>query len=102
MNGTFALPNTASAAASLSDPGPAYLRTNRYASEISQPTNDIVRRGSQSHHTPHAFFAQSGPVAITIAPNSAVSSADASATRSAPGRRPQRNSALATPHTSEA
>src|SRR5258708_7772499 len=81
---TLTLPNTASAAASLSDPGPAYFRTKRYDTAINQPTNDMVSRASQTHQTPHALLAQSGPVRITISPNSAVSSAAAIATWSAP------------------
>src|SRR5437899_12182682 len=93
MNGTLTEPNTASAAPSLSDPGPAYFRTKRYDTEISQPTNDIVSRGSQSHQMPHAFLAHIGPVTITISPKSAVSSADAMATRSAAG--PVRHSEMA-------
>src|SRR5215813_3202323 len=99
MNGTFTVPNTARAAPSLSEPGPAYFRTNRYDTEMSQPTKVIVRRGSQSHQMPHAFFAQSGPVPMTISPNSTVSSADASASRSYFGSFLQRKSALATPQT---
>src|SRR5712692_8427956 len=99
MNGTLTEPNTASAAPSLSDPGPAYFRTKRYDTEISQPTNDIVSRGSQSHQMPHAFRAHIGPVTITIRPNSAVSSADAMATWSAAGLFRHKYTALATPHT---
>src|SRR6266545_8357752 len=99
MNGTLAVPNTASAAPSLSEPGPPYFRTKRYPTAISHPTNDIVSRASQTHHTPHAFLAHNGPVTRTIKPNSAVSSAAASATRSAAGSFRQRNKALATPHT---
>src|SRR5215831_17409786 len=99
MNGTFTDPNTASAAPSLSDPGPAYFRTNRYDREISHPTNDMVRRGSQSHQMPHAFLAHIGPVTMTMRPNSAVSSADAMARRSAPGLFRHKYIALAMPHT---
>src|SRR6266545_6279954 len=99
MNGTLAVPNTASAAPSLSEPGPPYFRTNRYPTAISHPTNDMVRRASQTHHTPQAFLAHSGPVTSTINPKSAVSSAAAIATRSAAGSFFQRNNALATPQT---
>src|SRR3989442_8752570 len=99
MNGTLTAPNTASAAANLSDPGPAYFRTKRYDSAISHPTNDIVSRGSQSHQIPQAFLAQSGPVTITMRPNSAVSSAAAIATRSARRSLRHKYRALATPQT---
>src|SRR5215813_886433 len=99
MKGTFAVPNTASAAPSLSEPGPAYFRTNRYEIEISQPTNVIVSRGSQSHQMPHAFFAHNGPVPITSSPKSTVSSADAIASRSYCGCFFHRYSALDTPQT---
>ena len=37
--------------------------------KINHSTSVEVRRASQSHHTPHAFRAQSGPEIRTIAPN---------------------------------
>src|SRR5213080_5232022 len=99
MNGTFAEPKTASAAPSVSEPGPAYFRTNRYDTEISHPTKVIVSRGSQSHQMPQAFLAHNGPVPITMGPKSTVSSADAIASRSWAGFFFHRYSALDTPQT---
>src|SRR6185369_7556405 len=98
-NGTFAIPKRASPAASLSEPGPPYLRTRRYAHATIQPMRLDVSRTSHCHQTPHAFRAHSGPVTRTMAPKRTVSSAAAYARRSCRGDPPKRNLALAIPHT---
>src|SRR5205814_5056063 len=85
--------------ASLSDPGPPYFRSSRYATEIIQPIRLDVSRTSHCHQTPHALRAQSGPVMSARAPKSTVSSAAAHAVRSWRGLPPNRYRALATPHT---
>ena len=98
-NGTFAMPNSATPADSLSDPGPPYRRSSRYARKIIQSTSVDVSRASHCHQTPQALRAQSGPVMSTIAPKSTDSSAAASAQRSARRFSLNRNSALAMPQT---
>src|SRR5688500_13154954 len=98
-NGTFAMPNSATAADSVSDPGPPYFRSSRNATKMSHITSVMVSRASHCHHTPHALRAQMGPETRTMRPNRTVNSAAATATRSAPGLRPKRKMALAMPHT---
>src|SRR5687768_6856258 len=99
MNGTLAVPNSATPAASFSDPGPPYLRRIRYAHAIIQPTRLDVTRASHTHQVPHDLRAQSGPVTSVSNPNTTVSSAAARAVRSCRGSPPNRNRALATPQT---
>src|SRR5690348_6746112 len=99
MNGTFAMPKIARPDASLSDPGPPYLRTIKYDHAIIQPTRLAVMRASQIHHVPHERRAHSGPVTSVMAPNSTVSSAAAAADRSWRGLPPNRKRRLATPQT---
>ena len=61
-------------------PAPPKRRRRRYATNSMYITSELVRRGSQSHQTPHALRAQSGPVTSIIVPNTTASSAAASAT----------------------
>src|SRR5687768_4907195 len=98
-NGTLAMPKTPTAAASISEPGPANRRSSRYDTKISHITSDDVSRASHCHQTPQALIAQSGPVTNTITPNTTTSSAAAIAVASAPGVRRARYTALAIPHT---
>ena len=53
------------AAASLSEPGPPKRRTRRYDQKTSHITSVEVSRASQTHQTPQALRAQSGPVTST-------------------------------------
>ena len=61
-----------------------------------------MRRASHCHQTPHAFRAHSGPVTRTIRPKTTVSSAAATASRSAAAWPRNRYIALATPQTKAA
>src|SRR3954465_1843166 len=99
MNGTFAMPKIARPAASLSDPGPPYLRTIKYDQAIIQPTRLAVIRASQIHQVPHERRAHSGPVTSVITPNSTVSSAADTAVRSRRTSPLNKNRKLAMPHT---
>ena len=99
MNGTLAMPKSASPAASLSDPGPPYFRRSRYATATIHPIRLDVSRTSHCHQTPQAFRAQSGPVTSASRPKSTVSSAAARAVRSCRGSPLNRKRALATPQT---
>ena len=89
MKGTLAMPNSASPAASLSDPGPPYFRSSRYATATIHPIRLAVSRTSHCHQTPHAFLAHSGPVTSVMIPNSTTSSAAAQASRSWRGLPPK-------------
>ena len=70
--------------------------------KIIHMTSVEVSRASHCHQTPHALRAQSGPVTSTISPRTTVSSAAATAIRSADGFRVNRNTALAMPLTNAA
>ncbi len=70
--------------------------------KIIHSTRVDVRRASHCHHTPQALRAQSGPVTRTINPMIDVSSAPATAIRSAEARFVNRNTALPMPLTNAA
>ena len=60
-NGTFAIPKSAIAADSFSEPGPPYCRSSRYATKISHRTSADVSRASHCHQTPQAFLPPQRP-----------------------------------------
>src|SRR5262245_6969620 len=97
MKGTSAMPKKPTAAAMTSLPGPPKRLSNRYALKTIHMTKVLVTRGSHTHQTPQDLRAHNGPVTSTINPNTTVNSADETATRSAPGRRVKRYTALAVP-----
>ena len=55
-------------AASLSDPGPPYLRTRIPEMKVISSSSAIVSFASHCHHTPHALRPQSGPVIRPTSP----------------------------------
>ena len=73
------------AAASFSEPGPPYFRTQQIAEmKISSSSSAIVSSRVPVHQTPHALRPQSGPLTRPNRPKSTASSAAATAMRSAP------------------
>src|SRR5258708_1047337 len=101
MMGRVTVPSTPSADANLrsGSPLPAKARSTTTDTNTSTLNSVVVSRGSHVQYTPQAFFAQSGPLLSTIAPNTTAQSAPARAAASRASVGLYRYIALATQHT---